>query len=346
MNLNLPDLSVVSRLFGGLVNELRQKRLWPVVALLVVALAAVPVLLKKSSHPAPVAQTPIATPPPNPASTLPALNVRSSPAHSRLSGSAHNPFGNPASSPTTSSTTSVTSSAASTASTAAGTAASTLSGGVGASSGAGPTGGSSTPSTAASGPITTSGTTGPNPPSITPNAHPKPAPSGLRATQSYDVSMAITSGNGGVNTVDPLTRLSLIPSDQQPLLVELGVEQGGKHILFAVQPGAVVNGPGSCTPGPLDCEILSLGQDQTEQLSARTGAIGSSQVALFAITGITATNHSSARAADKARRAESAAGRAVLNKDALPSLSLFQYDPSVGSVVDERNLTVGVANAS
>jgi hypothetical protein len=157
--------------------------------------------------------------------------------------------------------------------------------------------------------------------------------------------MAITSGGGGINTVDPLTRLSLIPSDQQPLLAELGVENGGKRVLFAVQPNAVVNGPGACTPGPLDCEILSLGQDQTEQLS-RTGSNGTSQVALFAITGITATNYPSARAADKARRAQSAAGRAVLNQDTLPSLSLFQYEPSLGSVVDERNLTVGVANAS
>ena len=158
--------------------------------------------------------------------------------------------------------------------------------------------------------------------------------------------MAITAPSGGINTVDPLTRLSLIPSDQQPLLVELGVLQGGKRVLFAVQPNAVVNGPGTCTPGPLDCEILSLGQDQTEQLSTRVGAVGASQVALFAITGITATNHSSVGLADRVRRADSAAGRAVLDKSGLPSLSLFQYEPSLGFVVDQRNLTVGVANAS
>jgi hypothetical protein len=158
--------------------------------------------------------------------------------------------------------------------------------------------------------------------------------------------MAITSSGGGINTVDPLTRMSLIPSDQQPLLVELGVKQGGKNVLFAVQPGAVVNGPGTCTPGPLDCEILSLGQDQTEQLSTSQGSLAPSQVALFAITGVTAADYSSTAAADKARHAESAEGRAVLNQDTLPSLSLFQYEPSLGAVVDMRNLTVGVANAS
>lgn len=158
--------------------------------------------------------------------------------------------------------------------------------------------------------------------------------------------MAITNSSGGIDTVDPLTRLSLIPSNQQPLLIELGVEQGGKHVLFAVQPGTVVSGPGTCTPGPIDCEVLSLGQDQTEQLSVQQGSVGTSQVALFAITGVTATDYPSAVAADRARRAESAAGRALLNKSTLPSLSLFQFEPNLGAVVDMRNLTVGVANAS
>jgi hypothetical protein len=338
MNLNLPDLSTVSRLFGGLVSELRQKRLWPVVALLVVALGAVPFLLKKSSHPATEAQTPIATPPPNPATTLPALNVQSTPPHSRLSGVAHNPFGN--ASPATTGTTSVTSSAASTALTAAGTTASTLSGGAGTSPGATGTGAPSLPSTGSSAPAGSGAPTN-TPPSITHGAAPTPAPSGLKPTQAYDVAMAITNSSGGLDTVDPLQRLSPIPSAQQPLLVELGVAQDGNHVLFVVQPGALPTGPGTCTPGPIDCEILSLGQDQTEQLSARQGSIGASQVALFAITSITAANYGSDAAADKVRRETSSAGRALLNKSSYPTLSLFQYEPSVGSVVDLRNLKVG-----
>ncbi len=52
MNFDL-DFSVVSRFFRGMVGELRQKKLWPVAALLVVALVAVPVLLSKSASPAP-----------------------------------------------------------------------------------------------------------------------------------------------------------------------------------------------------------------------------------------------------------------------------------------------------
>lgn len=161
-------------------------------------------------------------------------------------------------------------------------------------------------------------------------------------TQSYDVTLAITNSQGGLNTIAPLERLSVLPGGQQPLLVELGVLKGGHRVLFAVQPGAVLNGPGNCTPGRIDCEILSLPVDQTEGLSVRTSS-GVNQVALFAVTGISTTDHGSVAAADQARSQESAAGRAVLDDSPLRALSLFRYDPSLGVVLDLRNLTVGTA---
>jgi hypothetical protein len=162
----------------------------------------------------------------------------------------------------------------------------------------------------------------------------------LRSTQTYHVSLAITNSSGGLDTIDPMERLSVLPSDNSPLLVELGVLKGGHRVLFAVQPGAVVNGPGRCTPGPIDCEILSVAPDQTEGLSRQT-ASGTSPVALFAVTGITTDDHSSSTVAEQVRRRESAAGRSVLNSSPLSALSLFRYEPSLGVVVDLRNLTVG-----
>lgn len=154
------------------------------------------------------------------------------------------------------------------------------------------------------------------------------------------MSLAITNSSGGLDTLDPLERLTVLPNDQRPLLVELGVLKGGHRIMFAVQPGAVVNGPGVCTPGPIDCEILSVGVDQTEGLSQQRPS-GPSAVALFAVTSVTAVDHGSDSAADKVRRQESAAGRAVLNGSPLTALSLFHYDPTQGVVLDLRNLSVG-----
>ena len=39
-----------------------------------------------------------------------------------------------------------------------------------------------------------------------------------------------------------------------------------------VQPGAIVHGPGKCTPGAIDCEVLSLGANQVESVSVQTPA--------------------------------------------------------------------------
>jgi len=169
---------------------------------------------------------------------------------------------------------------------------------------------------------------------------PTPPPPALTATQSYHVAVAITDPNGGFTTHDPLERLSILPSGRQPLVIELGVLRGGHNVLFVVQPLTRVSGPGTCTPGPIDCEILSLAPGQTETLSwqSPTGLVA---IAQFAVTAITVDKHASATAAYTARRTASAAGRLLLSASKLSAVALFQYEPSVGVVVDLRNLTVG-----
>jgi hypothetical protein len=152
--------------------------------------------------------------------------------------------------------------------------------------------------------------------------------------------LAITNSAGGLDTSDPLERLSILPSNQEPLLVELGVLKGGHRVLFAVEPQTRLSGPGKCTPGPVDCEILSLAAGQIEQLSM-SSPTGTVDLAKFAVTDIKADGHPSAAAADQARRAESAAGRRLLSQSNLNALSLFAYRPSAGAVVDLRNLSVG-----
>jgi hypothetical protein len=335
MNLNL-DFSAVPRALRGMLSELRQKKLWPVALLLLGGIVAVPVLLSSSSSaPEATAQLP-STPTPATGTTLRTLNVQTTPAHSKISGSARNPFGGAAGgTPTT--TTTAGSAAPNTAASAAASTASSVASGLAGNGGASPISSSTTSSSSGGGSSAPTSTTGTNPASIVPNAKPKPAPSGLTSTESYDVSLAITNASGGVDTIDPLERDSVLPNQTEPRLVELGVLQGGKRVLFAVQPGTVVVGPGTCTPGPIYCEILSLREDQTESVAA----IGSGKTTLFAVTGVSATNHGSVAAANRARRASSAAGRALLNASTSSALSLFQYEPSLGYVVDMRNLTVG-----
>jgi hypothetical protein len=308
----------------NMLKELLDRKLWPVALVLIVALVAVPVLLTKK------APTDIVTPPTGPlpyssGTTLPAISVQTAPGDSNLTGKSRNPF-TPQHVVTTSTvtTTTPTTTTPTTSTTSAG-------------SGSTSTGSGSTGTTT---PATTTPAASSTPTTPAPTTPPKPAPTGLTATESYEVSLAITTSGGGLNTIDPLQRLSILPSKKQPMLIELGVLQGGKSVLFVVEPGTVVSGAGTCTPGPIDCEILSLNPGQTEGISKQTST-GGSPVALFSVDSISASHYPTAAAATKARETASDVGRQLLNQSPLSAISLFQYDPSVGAVVDLRNLTVG-----
>lgn len=207
----------------------------------------------------------------------------------------------------------------------------------GSSSGSSSTG-SSTSGSGASGGSSTGSGTGVPPAPVLPK--PKPIHAGLTATQSYNVEISLTTAAGGLDTFNRLERLSVLPSEQQQSLVYLGVLRGGRNALFVVQPGTVVSGPGKCIPGPTDCEILSLAQEQIESLSQSAGS-GTSTLALFAVNTIAVDNFTSVAGANRARREASAAGRSLLAASTLPALPLFEYQPNVGAVVDLRNLEAG-----
>lgn len=328
-------------LLQNTLNDLRERHLWPLALILAVALVAVPVLLSSSpssSSTLPNA-SPVAAAPANPATALPAVSVSEEPAQSRLKARRRDPFAQQKL-PHPKSISSLSPATPSPGSAGAGTPSS--SGSTGSPSGSGAGGASQSGGNGSSG-----GTGSGSAPTPTPTPTPivlrkpaKPAPTGLKDTQSYAVSFVITRPDGGLDTIDPLERLSVLPSRQMPLMVELGVLKGGHRVLFLVQPGAVLSGPGRCTPGPLDCEILSLAPDQVETLGMSSSA-GTTNIAEFAIASISAANHKSVAAADRARRQASALGRELLGYSDSTALSLFQYKPSLGAVVDLRNLTVG-----
>jgi hypothetical protein len=321
----------------NMIKELRERKLWPIAIGLIVALVAVPVLLSKKAPTNLVTPQPTGGLPYSTGTALPTISVKATQGASKLAGRGRDPF-TPQHVATTS-TTAVTVAAATPAAPSVGAGATgTSSVSAGGASG----GGASSPVTPApSTPAPSTSAPAPSAPSPSaPAPAPKPGPTGLTAEQSYQVSLALTTADGGVDTIDPLERLSILPSQQQPLLVELGVLQGGGRVLFAVEPGAAVSGPGVCTPGPIDCEILSLAPGQREGVSKQTPT-GSTPVALFSVNSITAAQHPSVAAADTARRTASDAGRKLLASSPLSAVSLFQYDPSVGAVVDLRNLTVG-----
>jgi hypothetical protein len=310
---------------NALLSDLRDKKLWPLAVAMLVALVAVPVLLSKSPaatppHPAPSAALPVAS------NTGATVVVNASPSQATLSGKGRDPFTQLVKA-SSSSSTSCTSRFIN-------KAVCTTQSGAASSTGGASTSGSSTATSGTTG----SGTTvSPVPPANSQPAHHAPAPHLFTSLDAYHVSLAITNAAGGVDAVDPLLRDSELPSNSRPLLVELGVLQGGKRVIFAVQPGSVVGGPGTCIPGPVDCEVISLGIGQTESVRAA----GSSSSTLFQVTDIYVDRFATAAQASQARARVDAAGRHLLASSTSSTLALFQYVPALDVVVDLRNLTVG-----
>jgi len=109
-----------------------------------------------------------------------------------------------------------------------------------------------------------------------------------------------------------------------------------------VLPGTLVDDQADCVPGPTDCEIIAVAPDQMVGLSVNQDGTPT-LVDVIAVASIYAKNYSSVAAAQHARHQESSTGAHVLNGAGLSALSLFQYRPSIGSVVDLRNLSVAGA---
>jgi hypothetical protein len=309
--------------FQPLINDLREKRLWPVVVVLIGALVAVPVLLAK---PAPKPQPAIAAgggvTTTSPVNGLPVVELASTPQFSHLPGPGRDPFTQQTTTTTTSQTSSVSSSSGGATST---TGSHGSSSGTGSGAGGGGTGPTSSTTTTTQ--TTTSQTTAPVPP-------------GLTSRESYAVALAFTTPDGGLNTIDPVQRLSPLPSTKQPLLLELGVLEGGSQVLFVVMPGTILSGPAKCLPGKVDCQLISLAPNQIESLYT-TGTSGAIHVSDFAVTSIRPVSHKSVAEANKARRQVSTAGQKLLRGLKYDALSLFPYEPGVGAIVDQRNLTAG-----
>jgi hypothetical protein len=317
---------------NALLSDLRAKKLWPVAVALLAAVVAVPVLLTKSpaqapTHPLPSTALPVA------ANTGAAVVLNTTPVQVTLSGKGRDPFAQQVKASSSSSCTSrfldkAVCSLIGSGKTGTSSGGTSVTGSSGGTTGSGATGSGTTATGTTVSPVL------PANPGTTTHA---PAPSVFTAADAYHVSLAITDAAGGVNAIDPLARDSELPSNSLPLLVEVGVLQGGKRVIFSVQPGTVVAGPGSCIPGPLDCEILSLGVGQTESVKAA----GSSATTLFQVTDISVDQYATAGQAAHARAHVNAAGRHLLASSTSSTLALFQYDPALDAVVDLRNLTVG-----
>jgi hypothetical protein len=230
-------------------DDLRAKRLWPVAALLLLAVVAVPVVLtKKSEKPAPVATTARQAP------KLPDPLAKVTVSDSTDTGSSlsafdpSNPFLPPSGTIKDESQASSTPSGAT-------PSGSTPSGGGAPSGGTSPSGGG-TESGGGGGTETGGGNqTG----------------GGTTTTNYTYVIDATFTAKGRTRTIHGMKKLDVLPSQSDPLLIFMGVTDDAGNAVFLVDATLQTTGEGTCKPNASQCAFLYLGPGSKQQFTTTDG---------------------------------------------------------------------------
>jgi len=215
-----------------------ERRLWPLLILLIAAVAAVPMLL--SDEPAPPAAAPAVAVKADKAAVLAEAPIVTAAADGDRSGrrlvlgSRKDPF-KPQATPTPTPTPEV----AKPATTSADTAASTPE-----------TGGSTPPVGASPAPVTGAPV----------------APTPKKKYELYELTVRFGASDVNQPPRRDVKRLQALPSNEEPVLIYLGVLEDKKTAVFMVDSGIVAQGDGECKPSRTTCETIHIREGETEFL--------------------------------------------------------------------------------
>jgi hypothetical protein len=106
----------------------------------------------------------------------------------------------------------------------------------------------------------------PAPGSAAPPVAPAPTatPTPTAPLYSIKVRFGMVEEAGAELPTETVTRLSVLPDEEKPVLVYRGVEDGGKVAIFELTGAVVAEGDGKCAPTPEDCQYLKLQAGETE----------------------------------------------------------------------------------
>lgn len=297
-------------------RQLLQRRLLPVAILLIAAAAAIPFILAKDPETTPAAPLPAAGKGPDELATEPIVTAADGATLKRrkVLGSARNPFAAPASAPQAESP--------------ADPAGKTPAADEPASEAPSSSGGGA-PSGGGDEPVVPSGPSAPSTPST-----PKP---------QYDRGdLTVRFGDATGDALERMTvkRLGALPSVEEPVLIYLGVADGGKSAVFLFEEGVEVNGDAECDPSPQACETIKLRAGETEfvDVKGEDGEVALQfQLDLVKIHGdfkrsTAAAAKASGKPSKRARRAARAGRRALAARAAAGHPAPYRFDRATGTL--------------
>jgi hypothetical protein len=236
-------------------HDLRAKRLWPVVVVLVMALVAVPVVLSKSSETPAAAPVKAVRTAPDPKDLKALASVKLTETDESRGSSLDtfdpaNPFRPPKA---IEKRTREGDGAASTVTSEGSTGGDDGSSGGGSTGGdTGSTGGGDTGSTGGD-----TGSTGGDTPTTT-------------TQYRYVVDLTFTA-NGRTRHIKSMERLEMLPSEASPLLLFLGVSANAGNAVFLVDSTLEAAGEGSCKPRAAECAFLYIGAGSEHEFTNEDG---------------------------------------------------------------------------
>jgi hypothetical protein len=115
-------------------------------------------------------------------------------------------------------------------------------------------------------PPATGGSTPPTYGTPTPTTPAEPTP----APKQYAVQeITVRFGTADESKRQSVKRRQALPSEQEPLLIYMGVLKDGKTAVFLLDHGAEPIGDGECKPSPEQCETLRLRAGETEFIDVK-----------------------------------------------------------------------------
>jgi hypothetical protein len=144
---------------------------------------------------------------------------------------------------------------------------------------------------------------------------------------------------GAEKTYHNVARLTPLPSSDDPFFVYLGLADNGKSAVFMVDADADPSGDGTCMPSEDECEQVKLHKGDIEFFEMQSGTAGVVQYQLE-VTAIAKATAASKASAAKVHARESRAGREYLrevlaqNPDALAG---WDFSSSLGLLVQKKD---------
>jgi hypothetical protein len=152
----------------------------------------------------------------------------------------------------------------------------------------------------------------------------------------YELTVRFGASDANRPPRKDVKRLQALPSNDEPVLIYLGVLEDEKTAVFLVDSGVVAQGDGTCRPSRTTCETIRIREGETEffDVPGEDGVVsedGSGQQYELDVLKIRKTSTTDAKKAQKARTSVSPKGRMILRARVAGDGPLrYRYDAKTG----------------